>query len=106
MTDKRPKSQDGTSMECVEFQEKLPELFESGKDLSAEEHLKICETCAALVRDLEYIAQQAKLLLPLHDPSPAVWDHIQSAIQRDGHASQNEVEKEAEKEKAAPVKQH
>ncbi|HTW45092.1 MAG TPA: hypothetical protein VMD58_06060 [Acidobacteriaceae bacterium] len=36
------------------------------------------------MRDLEYIAQQAKLLLPLHDPSPTVWTNIQSAIQRDG----------------------
>lgn len=75
--------ENGTKMECVEFQDRLPELFESGKDLSREEHLKTCENCAALVRDLEYIAQQAKLLLPLHDPSPNVWDNIQSAIQRD-----------------------
>lgn len=75
--------EDGTTMDCVEFQERLPELFESGKDLSREEHLKICENCATLVRDLEYIAQQAKLLLPLHDPSPSVWNNIQSAIQRD-----------------------
>jgi len=36
-----------------------------------------------LVRDLEYIAQQAKLLLPIHDPSPGVWDNIRSAIQSD-----------------------
>lgn len=74
----------GKTMNCAEFQERLPELFESGKDLSNDQHLKTCENCAALVRDLEYIAQQAKLLLPLHDPSPAVWDNIQSAIQRDG----------------------
>lgn len=77
-------SQNGTMMTCAEFQDCLPELFESGKNLSSEEHLKTCENCAALVRDLEYIAQQAKLLLPLHDPSPAVWDNIQTAIQHDG----------------------
>jgi hypothetical protein len=76
--------QNGTTMNCAEFQDRLPELFESGKDLSKEDHLKTCENCAALVRDLEYIAQQAKLLLPLHDPSPAVWNNIQTAIQRDG----------------------
>ena len=35
---------------------------------------------AALVRDLEYIASQARLLLPIHDPSPAVWDNIQQAL--------------------------
>jgi hypothetical protein len=75
--------ENGTTMNCAEFQDRLPELFESGKDLSKELHLKSCENCAALVRDLEYIAQQAKLLLPLHDPSPAVWNNIQTAIQRD-----------------------
>ena len=35
----------------------------------------------------EYIAQQAKLLLPLHDPSPNVWSNIQTAIQRDDSSS-------------------
>lgn len=76
--------QNGTAMDCAEFQDRLPELFESGTDLSKEDHLKSCENCAALVRDLEYIAQQAKLLLPLHDPSPNVWTNIQSAIQSNG----------------------
>jgi hypothetical protein len=84
MTEKTAKPQNGKIMNCAEFQDCLPELFESGKDLSSEPHLKTCENCAALVRDLEYIAQQAKLLLPLHDPSPAVWNNIQSAIQQDG----------------------
>jgi hypothetical protein len=70
-------------MTCAEFQERLPELFETHTDLSAEEHLKTCENCAALVRDLEYIAQQAKLLLPIHDPSPTVWDNIRTAIRNE-----------------------
>ena len=74
---------DGSRMNCAEFQDKLPGLFESGADLSKEEHLNSCENCAALVRDLEYIASQAKLLLPIHDPSPAVWENIQSALERD-----------------------
>lgn len=68
------------TMTCAEFQEALPELFEVHADLSAQDHLKSCENCAALVRDLEYIASQAKLLLPMHDPSPAVWNHIQQAM--------------------------
>ena len=72
--------QDGKSMNCAEFQEKLPELFESGANVSQDEHVVGCEICSALVRDLEYIASQAKLLLPIHDPSPTVWDNIQSAI--------------------------
>lgn len=71
------------SMNCAEFQEKLPELFESGANVSLNEHVLGCENCSALVRDLEYIAAQAKLLLPIHDPSPSVWDNIQTAIRNE-----------------------
>ena len=80
MTATGPRTND---MTCAEFQERLPELFETHADASAEEHLKTCENCAALVRDLEYIAQQAKLLLPIHDPSPMVWDNIRTAIRNE-----------------------
>jgi 4-hydroxy-3-methylbut-2-en-1-yl diphosphate synthase IspG/GcpE len=66
--------------DCAAFQEQLPELFESGADLKQQQHLKTCEQCSALVSDLEYIAQQAKLLLPIHDPSPAVWENIQTSL--------------------------
>ncbi len=76
-------------MDCAEFQQKLPELFEEHADLAHEEHLQHCENCSALVRDLEYIAQQAKLLLPIHEPSPAVWDTIQSALQREQTESES-----------------
>ncbi len=73
----------GKTMTCAEFQERLPELFEAGAGLNNEEHLQTCENCSALVRDLEYIASQAKLLLPIHDPSPAVWNNIQQAIKQE-----------------------
>jgi hypothetical protein len=72
-----------TGVDCAVFQDKLPSLFESNEDMSAQEHLKTCENCSALVRDLEYIAQQAKLLLPIHDPSPEVWDNIQTALRKE-----------------------
>ncbi len=74
-----------TPAECNEFQQQLPEFFDSGADLIEHPHLDTCETCAALVRDLEYIAAQAKLLLPIHDPSPAVWQNIHSAIAKEPH---------------------
>ena len=79
-----------TPRDCDEFQRQLPELFDSEQDLAANPHLRTCENCSALVRDLEYIAAQAKLLLPIHDPSPAVWDNIQSAlakVSKDGNKS-------------------
>jgi hypothetical protein len=77
------KGASGPTDECAAFQDQLPSLFETGGDLSAQPHLKTCENCSALVRDLEYIAQQAKLLLPIHDPSPAVWDNIQTALKKE-----------------------
>jgi hypothetical protein len=70
---------------CSEFQAELPELFGSGQEFHGLDHLQTCENCAALVRDLEYIADQAKLLLPLRDPSPAVWKNIQQKISESGN---------------------
>jgi len=55
------------SVSCADFQDQLPDIFESGVALSEQEHLQTCEQCAALVRDLEYIAQQAKLLQIVED---------------------------------------
>lgn len=77
------KVRNGTTVDCAVFQDQLPSLFESGEELSTQEHLKTCENCSALVRDLEYIAQQAKLLLPIHDPSPAVWEKIQTELKKE-----------------------
>jgi len=31
-----------------------------------------------------YIAQQAKLLLPLHDPSPELWNKIEAQLPTKG----------------------
>ena len=69
--------------ECTEFQERLPELVRIGRRPGWKPHLATCEKCSALVGDLQYIAQQAKLLLPIHDPSPQVWDNIQSALKKE-----------------------
>jgi len=71
-------------MDCQQFQEILPYIIESGGNQEAEEHLEGCPPCAELVQDLEYIAQQAKLLLPMHDPSPRVWAGIERSLQRQG----------------------
>jgi hypothetical protein len=80
-----------TPVECSQFQDQLPGYVESGAEIGQHPHVKTCERCSSLVRDLEYIAAQAKLLLPIHDPSPAVWNNIQSALSREsktgkGHA--------------------
>lgn len=83
MTATRTSDSGNMAEDCGQFQQRLPAIFESGNDLATEAHLQTCENCKALVQDLEYIAQQAKLLLPIHDPSPGVWDNIQAALKNE-----------------------
>lgn len=71
-------------MTCAEFQRELPLIIDSGGTSEQEEHLKSCEVCRGLVNDLRYIADQAKLLIPLYDPSPRVWDGIEQKLKVEG----------------------
>ena len=71
-------------MNCQQFQEVLPHIIENGGNAEEEAHLKSCHACSELVRDLRYIAEQAKLLLPMRDPNPRVWSNIQQSLQREG----------------------
>ena len=71
-------------MNCQQFQETLPYIIESGGGGEDESHLQECESCASLVQDLRYIAEQAKLLLPMHDPNPRVWNNIEQSLQKEG----------------------
>ena len=71
-------------MTCKEFQSELPYIIDTGGDAEHEEHLKSCAVCADLVADLRYIAEQAKLLVPMEDPNPRVWDGIQRSLEREG----------------------
>ena len=71
-------------MNCAEFQKLLPDIIEAGATGEEQAHLKSCPVCADLVADLKYIAEQAKLLVPMVDPSPQVWDGIQTSLEREG----------------------
>ncbi|MHB1022142.1 MAG: hypothetical protein ACYC46_14425 [Acidobacteriaceae bacterium] len=84
MTDTLKPQTDGMA-DCAEFQQQLPDILAAGEiDISDHPHLKTCANCAALLRDLQYIAETAKQLLPVHDPSPDVWSHIQNALAQEG----------------------
>jgi len=71
-------------MNCHEFQDALPQIIEGGGNAEQEAHLNSCQACSDLVRDLQYIAEQAKLLLPMRDPNPRVWQGIEESLQREG----------------------
>ena len=75
------------TLSCAEFQEQLPELFASGSDgigadPGLQAHLDTCDNCSALVRDLQYIADQARKLLESveEEPSEDVWHGIQNKL--------------------------
>src|ERR1044071_348077 len=78
-------------MNCQQFQDVLPYIIESGGKPDEEEHLKTCTACTALVQDLLYIAEQAKLLLPMHDPNPRVWHNIEQSLHREGLLSEGRM---------------
>lgn len=78
---------DFDSMTASEFETYLPELFASGEggrvseDPRLAKFLKANPDCAALVRDLETIAETAKSLLePDQEPSDAVWSNIATKL--------------------------
>ena len=75
------------NMTVAEFEARLPELFATGhgkvsEDPNVQRFLEQNPNCAALVRDLEYIAQAAQDIFKTaeEEPSDAVWDNIQSKL--------------------------
>ncbi len=56
------------TMTCAEFQKVLPYIIETGGNADEEQHLRECPVCSDLVADLRYIAEQAKLLVPMEQP--------------------------------------
>jgi hypothetical protein len=88
-------------MTPAEFEEYLPELFESGGGSISDDprfanFFKSNPDCAALVRDLEIIAEQAKSLFePSGDetaglePSDSIWSNIASKLKEEPHSDED-----------------
>ncbi len=73
-------------MTCAEFQKVLPYIIDGGGSEEEQKHLETCHVCSDLVADLRYIAEAAKLLVPMEDPNPRVWDNIEREVEREGLA--------------------
>jgi hypothetical protein len=82
---------DVDTMTVAQFEEYLPELFAAGggkvsEDPRLAKFLEDNPDCAALVRDLEAIAEHAKSLFePANEPSDALWSKISSQLEAEGH---------------------
>ena len=78
---------DFDSMTVAEFEQYLPELFASGESGRLSEDPRLATflsanpDCAALVRDLETIAETAKsLFVSEEEPSDEVWSNIEKKL--------------------------
>jgi predicted anti-sigma-YlaC factor YlaD len=97
-------TQKHTPISCAEFQEHLPELFATANgnvdDPILKAHLDTCENCSTLVRDLQYIAEQARMLLEPaeEEPSDNVWSNIKNKLK-----SENAEDKEVNLSVAPPL---
>jgi hypothetical protein len=80
---------DFDNLKPEEFERYLPELFATGdgkvsEDPRLKDFLARNPDCAALVSDLETIAETAKsLFAPVGDPSDKVWSNIQSKLRQE-----------------------
>jgi hypothetical protein len=71
-------------MTCAEYQADLPFIIDSGGTAEHQAHLESCPVCRDLLADLRYIAEVAKLLVPMEDPPERVWEGIQRGLEREG----------------------
>src|ERR1700730_19466236 len=77
---------DFDKMTPADFEKYLPEFFANGNgsvstDPRLQTFLKNNPDCAALVRDLETIAEHAKSLFePVYEPSDNAWNNIKTKL--------------------------
>ena len=78
------------TMTPAEFEAVLPELFSAGSSGKVSEDPRLAKflernpDCAALVHDLETIAEHARGLFPVHEPSDDVWQKIAGKLSEQG----------------------
>lgn len=71
-------------MNCMEFQNALPDFIDGGAAPEAEGHVKSCAVCAGLVADLKEITGQARLLAAADEPGPEMWTRIERVLEQEG----------------------
>jgi predicted anti-sigma-YlaC factor YlaD len=77
------------NMTCEEFQAQMAEIIGTGEDASMHPHVQSCELCRALLRDLETIAEAARQLFPVEDPSDTIWEKLESAIKQEDNQTRS-----------------
>lgn len=71
-------------MNCVEFQERLPEILDSGETPESKVHIHTCLDCSDLYAELREISEAALSLRAGEEPSQRVWNSIEIALRQEG----------------------
>ncbi|HZR65609.1 MAG TPA: hypothetical protein VFA85_10705 [Terriglobales bacterium] len=71
-------------MNCLQFENALPEYLEGSRTAEQQAHLNACTSCSTLLADLDLISTQAASLRELEDPSPRVWNALEIQLRREG----------------------
>jgi hypothetical protein len=87
---------DFDTMTPADFEKYLPDFFANGDghvstDPRLQTFLANNPDCAALVRDLEAIADQARSLFEPVEPSDAVWDGIATKLKHGGEIDEEDL---------------
>ena len=72
------------SMNCVEFERELPEFLEGSHTPEQQAHVNSCAACSSLLSDLNFVSAQVKNLFASEEPSPAVWNAIETQLRAEG----------------------
>ncbi len=80
--------EDPNNLSCAAFQAQLTELIGAGMPPVFHPHIQHCDNCAALLADLETIAEAARRLLPIEEPPDKLWKQIEAAIKEERNSSQ------------------
>ena len=71
-------------MNCVELQQRLPQMMDGKPGTDEQAHLRSCPQCSELVADLRAIAEEARQLRAAEEPSPRVWHAIAIQLRQEG----------------------
>ncbi len=71
-------------MNCLQFENALPDYLEGSRTAEQQAHLNACSACSTLLSDLDAISAQAVSLRELEDPSPRVWNALEVQLRREG----------------------
>ena len=71
-------------MNCVQFENTLPDYLEGVRTPEQQAHLNSCSICSNLLADLDLISSEALSLQDSEEPSPRVWNALEVQLRQEG----------------------